>query len=581
MKVRERSKPNTRERYLWLRGNTWWFRYAVPTRFQHLEERKIIQRSLRTSDRRVASLLAATMRVDLNKKWEADGSATNIGAGGSIVEPDRECLMLAATELAYLRMPSRFADCWRTHNMRDPKTFDRIIAKLKTTRSKFIREREAGVRERWQEIADKQIESRGWKIERESDAYNAFTGMLVEAAVEALTSEIERLEGRSGYEPTSAVVRGGIKTKSEIVIDGNTIMDLYDTYANQRVSEGRKRAATVKQDKKVVERFVEFVGCKRSAASIRKDEVREWRNALSACPANFRKTNIYDGLTVREVAEKAKSLGAKGLSATTVSKYMSTISPFFAWCVSEGYASANPCDGLRYKPDKHSNRRPPFDDRQLRMIFSSPLFSGFDSDGSEHKRGKVRAKDWRYWIPLLCLFTGARIGEIAQLQLQDISEEHGVPIIHIRHNPTAGQQTKSRRSRIVPIHRQLIELGFVDYVKERSSQRSTTGSSQLFPELKPNERNEIGAKPSRFFRKYLIRIGLKKGSADGFGAHSFRHTIADKLRSAGYLDNQIAILLGHSLPTTTSGYGKLAQGTVTMLNDMVQSVEFPRVGASK
>ena len=78
-------------------------------------------------------------------------------------------------------------------------------------------------------------------------------------------------------------------------------------------------------------------------------------------------------------------------------------------------------------------------------------------------------------------------------------------------------------------------------------------------------------------RKYLAAIGVKTG-ADGIGAHSFRHTLADRLRSeAELLDNQIAVCLGHSTKSTTGGYGELSQGTVNMLRAYMEAVRFDGV----
>jgi integrase len=327
---------------------------------------------------------------------------------------------------------------------------------------------------------------------------------------------------------------------------------------------------TVVQDRKVVLAFSEFVGKDRSAGSITREEVRAWRNTIAVLPPGFRKAKAYTGLCLKEAAAKAAEVGAKGLSATTISKYVSTISPFFNWCVAEGYTSANPCDGLHYKPEKGRNRRPPFTDEQLRAILTSPLFTGFLRDGKEHQPGDRLASDWRCWIPLCCMFTGARIGEIAQLRVEDVREEHGVWLLHLRHEPTKGQRTKSGKSRAVPIHSQLRGLGFLEFVETQRQRASASGNPQLFPELRPNEREQIGARPSRFWRDYLKRTGIK-GGRDGFGAHSFRHTLADKFRAAGYLDNQIGIIFGHDQRSTTAGYGTLPQGTVHMLTEIIES----------
>jgi hypothetical protein len=50
--------------------------------------------------------------------------------------------------------------------------------------------------------------------------------------------------------------------------------------------------------------------------------------------------------------------------------------------------------------------------------------------------------------------------------------------------------------------------------------------------------------------------------------------MADQLRLAGYLDDQIEVALGHNQKTTTSGYGRLKQGTVTMLGEMFSAIQF-------
>src|SRR4051812_28661200 len=58
--------------------------------------------------------------------------------------------------------------------------------------------------------------------------------------------------------------------------------------------------------------------------------------------------------------------------------------------------------------------------------------------------------------------TGARVGEIAQLWKQDVTQrgEHWV----IRITPEAGT-VKTNEAREVVLHRQLVELGFPEFVK--------------------------------------------------------------------------------------------------------------------
>jgi integrase len=349
-------------------------------------------------------------------------------------------------------------------------------------------------------------------------------------------------------------------------------MELFEHYAQQRLAEKRKRPDTIEQDRKIVRLFASFIGKNKAVGAICQAEVRDWRDTIAALPPMFGAAKAYQDLTLREAAAKAKCEGAQGMSPTTVNKYLSTISPFLGWCVRNAYAERNPCHGLRYDLQKGRNPRPPFSSEQLEQILASPLFTGFERDGKEHLPGIILARDWRYWIPLVCLFTGARISEVAQLNVCDVREERGIPFIHIRHSEEDGQKTKSGNSRIAAVHPKLAKLGFLAF----ASQRQRSGEQRLFPDLQSNARGNVGAEASRFWRTYLTRIGLKQ---PGLGSHSFRHLLADRLRLAGYLNEEIKVVLGHSQKSVTSGYGRLTEGTAKRLHKMISSISFEEINS--
>lgn len=571
---RKRASPATPEKYLWQRGRLFWFRYAVPVRFRLVESRRIVQKPLKTTDRRQASVLAASMRGDLHLHWERLVSGQDAASGQRQSFPSEVDLQLAATEVAYLRVQPKLAQLFLSKRPDAEGSYQANVDALRRGRDRFLRGMATQPQALWQNLANKEIQRRGWELAAGSAAHDAFVRMILEAAVEVLTAEIAEREGRFGHEPSSIVVQMGLKARAEAARPGETIMELFERYADQRLAEKRKRPDGIKQDRKVVRSFAAFVGEGRSARSLAPADVRNWRDLIAALPPTYAKSKAYAGLSIREAAAKAKAVGAKTVSPTTVNKNLSTISPFLGWCVTNAYAERNPCDGLFYDVPKGKNPRPPFSDEQLESIFSSPLFTGFVADGKEHLPGKMLADDWRYWIPLICLFTGARIGEIAQLRIGDIQSENDIPFILIRHDEKLGLQTKSGHSRPAPIHSKLQALGFLSFVERQRALSSVNG--QLFPELSPNKRGHIGAVPSRFWRKYLERIGAKAGS-DGFGAHSFRHTMADRLREAGYLDDEIEVALGHNQKTVTGGYGRMRQGTVARISAMLEQVDFAKI----
>lgn len=116
---------------------------------------------------------------------------------------------------------------------------------------------------------------------------------------------------------------------------------------------------------------------------------------------------------------------------------------------------------------------------ELRALFASPIWTGchrfFRSEvGSEIIR------DARFWLPLLGLFHGNRLEEFAQLRREDLGQEAGVWFLHITDEDD--RQLKNDQSRRkVPLHPEMIRIGFLDYVANVTQ----TAKDQLFPELKP------------------------------------------------------------------------------------------------
>jgi integrase len=477
MEARKRAKPSTPERYLWRKPGArhLWFRMAVPVRYKSIEQRRIIQLSLGTTDRRDASVKAARLRAELYDKWQAsasvDGAPTISQA--TRVTPTIDQLREAATEACYVNVQPRIEALWREKRASSATAHDDYINDLKRHRAKYIATRETETLVKWQTIADKRIERNGWMLRKDDREYDQFVQMISEAAIDLLRVEIERRSGNFASAPTSAVVTSALERRQSRAKAGEGISELFERYASQRRIEGRKRSDTIAQDRKIILQFAEFVGSNRSVASLTQTDVREWRETIAALPPKHNSMKDYAGLSLRDAAVKARAEGASLRSPTTVNKYLSTVSPFLAWSVRNGFAERNPCDGLFYDLPKGRNPRPPFSVEQLIRIFSSPLFAGFEADGLEHRQGSRRTDDWRYWIPLLCLFTGARISEIAQLRIDDLQYEKTIPFLHLRHDERLGQRTKSGKSRLVPIHPKLAEIGFIALVGETGFEPAT------------------------------------------------------------------------------------------------------------
>jgi integrase len=276
-------------------------------------------------------------------------------------------------------------------------------------------------------------------------------------------------------------------------------------------------------------------------------------------------------LKFKEVIAENQKLGRPTIDPKTINRYLSALSPFAKWLAANDMVG-NPImvDDMFIKLDRSKPKRAPFSGEQLKALFGSPLFRGCLSDTVEHKPGNFTIRDWRYWLPLVALFSGMRLGEIAQLLVDDVQEMHGTWIMHVTTDGDDDKRLKTVGSeRIVPVHSELIALGFLNY----HTAGKKAGIKRLFPEIKPDSRGFMSGVPSKFLNTYLDRIGVKTKM---LAMHSFRHLFADRLRQAGYLDSEFGFILGHGdrLVRTTGRYGALPQGTVAHRSKLIEAVTF-------
>lgn len=581
MSKRRRKKQSD---YIWSRpGSPYlWFSRAVPERLQKSEGKKAIQFSLKTSDPAEARMLARLHANELDVRWGLVPSRQLPTPEGSA----RVKLTELAVEVGYELLLENMDD-WRR---RWPSDNDGYIERLEKRRNELrvlmrrFHDNELNV---WERIADRALDKRGLHIEKASDVYNGFVKDLAQATIDAVGVFNRRNEGELDAGPRSVVVQDARSAAKGKAKPGEAILDLFERYANQLLTAKKKRPAGIDQDRMVISQFADFVGRDRAVAAIGYEQAKEFVDALEKLPAGYKKKSAYRGLSIRQAIEKGQHIGDKPLKVVTQQRYISTLSPFFAWLKSEKGGrriEQNPFDGLHKDTAnlKRANARPPFTAEHITRLIGSPLFTGFLADGKEHLPGNKHADDWRFWIPMVCLFTGARIGEVAQLHVDDVYRDQGVWCVELRHDEKAGQLTKSGKSRSVALHSTLLEIGILEFVERQKQRSQEDGNSQLFPELKPGTRGQYGDQPSAWWRDYLSAIELKAGEGDGFGSHSFRHTLADQLRASGHLDQVFGpLILGHSAKSVTGGYGESRQGTPKLSQEMIDSVKFVPITRGK
>lgn len=153
---------------------------------------------------------------------------------------------------------------------------------------------------------------------------------------------------------------------------------------------------------------------------------------------------------------------------------------------------------------------------------------------------------YKFWLPVIGLYTGARVGEICQINpFTDIVEDNGVSYFLISQETKSAsdikKSVKSGTSRVIPIHSRLIELGLTGYTDALKE----AGYNRMFPLDKPRDRN-AGGNTARNFTRYIEDVGLKDITKNMriVGMHAFRKTIITKAYREKFLKGLLPIV-GH------------------------------------
>jgi integrase len=215
--------------------------------------------------------------------------------------------------------------------------------------------------------------------------------------------------------------------------------------------------------------------------------------------------------------------------------YLGGSGGFFDWAVASGHypAGENPAHGhVRYTAKEKRQRKKlgfkAFDLEQVRALYAPAVFVDL-SPGAR-------------WAALLGLYTGARASEVGQLLTVDVSEADGVPTIRVS-DEGEHQKVKTEASlRTVPLHPDLLALGFLEYVDSLRGR----GDWRLFPQASVTATNGAGNWISKAFSRHLATVGGGWPEAKR-GFHSLRKTVIQDLQGAGVASEMRAQIVGHEL----------------------------------
>jgi integrase len=272
------------------------------------------------------------------------------------------------------------------------------------------------------------------------------------------------------------------------------------------------------------------------------------------------------------LAFKDKMVG-EGVSPANANAKLSCLRTLLSYAAQNGLTDKNAAEGVRVlDKDRERRKRKEFDLASLAAIFSSPVYSA--DERPTQGRGEAA-----YWLPLLALFTGARLEELAQLRSTDVRQETYLDgsdrkrtawMIHIVQED--GLTTKNAGSeRSVPVHPDLERLGFI----RMAQQAAETGQRFLFPDLRSNKYGKRGAKWGEWWSRYRREVCGVTGP--GLVFHSFRHGFKFYARHVGMIEGVQRQIMGHKPGDVAAEYG----GGRYTVHQLVEGMKLFRVPGFK
>ena len=271
-------------------------------------------------------------------------------------------------------------------------------------------------------------------VGRQVDGMLACKGILVDGesrrrlllAVRDVMRDVSALLGRRAegdYSPDANAARFPTSTTVDA---GASVTSIVRDWKAEASKVGTSEATITKYER-IVQRFIAFLDHDDACAVTAQDVIR------------------YKDHRLREEGASAKTIKDSDLAA---------MKAVFASAVANGRMRANPATGVTLKaPTKKHGYSEEAATAILRAAFTRR------PKRPENPKFSAALK----WALLLCAHSGARIGEKVQLRKEDIRQRAGVWTMTL--TPEAGP-IKNRQPRDVPLHPQIVQLGFPQSVCE-------------------------------------------------------------------------------------------------------------------
>lgn len=324
---------------------------------------------------------------------------------------------------------------------------------------------------------------------------------------------------------------------------------------------------TEKSYKSKLNMFIDVHGDLMST-EITRIQITEFRNILLMLPPKAKAK--YSDKSLKDIA---KLNIENTLSAGTVNTYITRLSTLFNWAVDESYMAANMTPTRKVKSASKSG--------DSGKAFTTEDLQKYFKDAPVHKERITEGNKLEmFWLPLIALYSGLRLEEVAELQVGDLREIEDnrtgklVWCFDINRDGFSKTVKNTPSIRYVAVHSELIKFGLLDHLKERKKNKFNT----LWNLTPKKDGGRYGALFGKRHSTYLRNtVGIKE-STKVF--HSFRHTAIKAMREAPDVKvDYMKALVGHGLEGT-AGKDYFSRLGVSVVKATVEEIKYPRLNLS-
>jgi len=224
---------------------------------------------------------------------------------------------------------------------------------------------------------------------------------------------------------------------------------------------------------------------------------------------------------------------SEGYQNSTVIRHMASLRQLMNYCVIEGVVDRNPLLNVQYPKHKNISTTNAFTDEEVKQMLLLPHRESYS--GLLH-----------YTVLLTLFYLGLRKSELVNLRTSDFVEERNHFAVRI-----CGKGNKIRTIAIQPFIRTALE----NYLK--ASNRVFAKDDFMFKPVRNNFSKDTDKPLHPETINWIVwRYAQKAGVVKNISPHSCRATVVSNLLDKKIPIVNVAVMMGHSSPTTTMLYSK-------------------------